>query len=254
MPLLRVDGLCKRFGGLDAVSNLSFDVEAGHITGLIGPNGAGKTTVVNLITGLLAATDGQILLNGQNVTKYTAYELARSGVARTFQNIRLLDGASVIDNVVAGFHRHERTSLFANLFGLPAAHRELRDFRERARQLLARFDMTRFAEYPAGSLSYGHQRRVEMMRALAMQPTLLLLDEPVAGMNDAEAYELGEIFLGLARDGIGILLIEHNMRFVMSYCRRLYVVNTGKLIASGAPETVSSDPFVIKAYLGDDDA
>lgn len=254
MPLLRVDRLCKRFGGLDAVSNLSFDVEAGRITGLIGPNGAGKTTVVNLITGLLAATDGQILLNGRNVTKYTAYELARSGVARTFQNIRLLDGASVLDNVVAGFHRHEHTSLFANLFGLPAAHRELRDFRERARQLLARFDMTRFADYPAGSLSYGHQRRVEMMRALAMQPALLLLDEPVAGMNDAEAYELGEIFQGLARDGIGILLIEHNMRFVMSYCRQLYVVNTGKLIASGAPEAVSNDPLVIKAYLGDDDA
>jgi branched-chain amino acid transport system ATP-binding protein len=254
MPLLHVDGLSKRFGGLDAVSNLSFSVEAGHITGLIGPNGAGKTTVVNLITGLLAATQGKILLNGQDVTKHTAYQLARVGVARTFQNIRLLNGASVLDNVIVGFHRHEKSSLLANLLGLPKARRELRDFREQARQLLARFDMTRYQHYPAGALSYGHQRRVEMMRALAVQPSLLLLDEPVAGMNDGEAHELGEIFEGLARDGIGILLIEHNMRFVMTHCRHLYVVNTGKLIASGPPEVVSQDAAVIKAYLWDEDA
>lgn len=254
MPLLRVDGLCKRFGGLDAVSNLSFDVEAGHITGLIGPNGAGKTTVVNLITGLLAATDGQILLNGQNVTKYTAYELARSGVARTFQNIRLLDGASVIDNVVAGFHRHERTSLFANLFGLPAAHRELRDFRERARQLLARFDMTRFAEYPAGSLSYGHQRRVEMMRALAMQPTLLLLDEPVAGVPHAEVRRVMDVIRDINRNGVSVLLVEHNMGFVMELCDDIVVLNYGRKIADGSAQAVRRDPQVLQAYLGEDAA
>lgn len=254
MPLLSVEGLSKRFGGLDAVSALDFAVEAGSITGLIGPNGAGKTTVVNLITGLLAATSGRIEFNGRDVTRFSAYELARIGVARTFQNIRLLNSASVLDNVVAGFHRHEQTNLLQNLLGLPAVRRERRSFQTRARDLLARFDMTHFEEYPAGALSYGHQRRVEMMRALAMQPSLLLLDEPVAGMNDAEAYELGAIFDGLAKDGIGILLIEHNMRFVMNHCQHLYVVNTGRLIASGPPDAIANDPVVIDAYLGNEDA
>ena len=251
MSLLRTETVSKRFGGVDAVGGLSISIEAGRITGLIGPNGAGKTTMVNLITGLLQATSGRILLRDEDITALPANEVARRGVARTFQNIRLLKEASVVDNLVVGYHIRETSNLLDNLLGLPAARRERQLFAGKAQELITRFRMERYQEHLAGSLSYGHQRRVEIMRALAMGPSLLLLDEPVAGMNDVEANELGVIFRDLAADGMALLLIEHNMRFVMSHCEQIYVVNAGRLIASGPPEVVSNDPSVISAYLGE---
>ena len=225
-------------------------IEPGRVTGLIGPNGAGKTTAVNLIAGMLKVTSGNIRLNGRDITEHSPQAIARSGISRTFQNIRLLRDASALDNVVVGFHRHETTSLLGNLLGLPSVWREKKAFIDQAYAMLEKFGMTRYADYPAGALSYGHQRRVEMMRALAMSPSILMLDEPVAGMNDVEAEELGAIFKRLAEDGLGILLIEHNMRFVMSLCQTVYVLAFGKLIATGTAEEVCSQPAVIDAYLG----
>ncbi|MBL8671845.1 MAG: ABC transporter ATP-binding protein [Alphaproteobacteria bacterium] len=240
----------KRFGGVVAAADVSMQVPPGRITGLIGPNGAGKTTVVNLITGMLPVTSGTIRFGERDITRAPAQEVARAGLARTFQNIRLLAEATVAANVLIGFHRHERCSTLASLLGLPAARRESAAMRARAQALLERFGMARYADHPAGGLAYGHQRRVEMMRALAAEPALLLLDEPVAGMNDVEAGELGAIFAGLAKGGMGVLLIEHNIRFVTSLCDHVYVLDSGKLIAEGRPEAIVANPAVIAAYLG----
>lgn len=247
---LVIENLERSFGGLPAVADVSLGAPAGRITGLIGPNGAGKTTVVNLITGLLKVDKGRVCVDGNDMTTAEAPELARAGVARTFQQIRLIGDASVLDNVASGFHLHGRAGIIANLLGLPSAYREKREFEEKAFALIERFGMTALARHPAGSLSYGHQRRIEMMRALAMKPSVLLLDEPVAGMNDAEAYSLADIFRSVADQGVAILLIEHNMRFVMSLCEHIYVLASGRLIAEGTPDEVGRNSRVIEAYLG----
>jgi len=247
---LSLDGVSKTFGGVVAASGVSLAVPPGRITGLIGPNGAGKTTLVNLITGMLPLTAGRIRFGERDISQASAHQISRAGFARTFQNIRLFKEAPVLDNLLIGFHRHERSSLAAGLLGLPSARRETREIRARAQQLLERFGMARYADQPAGSLAYGHQRRVEMMRALASEPSLLLLDEPVAGMNDVEAGELGAIFSQLAAQGMGVLLIEHNIRFVTRLCAHVYVLDGGRLIADGTPAQVTSNPAVIAAYLG----
>ncbi len=247
---LVLDKVSKRFGGLCATSAVTMTVPPGRITGLIGPNGAGKTTVVNLITGMLSVSEGTIRFGGRDLTRAQAHEVGQAGIARTFQNIRLLAEATVVDNILIGFHRQERSSLLAGLCGLPSARRETAEMRGRAEELLRRFGMTRYAGHPAKSLSYGHQRRVEMMRALAAEPRLLLLDEPVAGMNDVESEELGRIFQQVAATGTGILLIEHNMRFVTQLCGHLYVLDSGRMIAEGPPAAVLEDPAVVTAYLG----
>jgi len=247
---LILSGVTKRFGGVTAVSDVSFAIPPGRITGLIGPNGAGKSTLVNMIAGVLTLSAGEIRLGSRPLGQARSDEVARAGIARTFQNIRLLPEASVLDNVLVGFHRLERASLMANLLGLPSAWRETAMLRDKARDLLARFGMSRYAAYPAGGLSYGHQRRVEMMRALATDPVLLLLDEPVAGMNDVEAAELGDIFAGLAKGGMAVLLIEHNVPFVARLCAEINVLDTGRLIASGPPHEVMRNESVIAAYLG----
>ena len=250
MSVLTLNEVGRDFGGLPAVDSLSMQADAGKITGLIGPNGAGKTTVVNMIAGLLKLSRGEVLLDGRAVSTEEAQDLARMGVSRTFQNIRLIKEASVRENVLAGFHRHETSSTLSNLMGLPGAFRERRAMLHRAEDLLERFDMTDLADWPAGSLSYGHQRRIEMMRALATEPRLLLLDEPVAGMNDAEAYRLADIFRDVVASGVAILLIEHNMRFVRRLCDHVCVLASGRLIAEGDAESVVNDPRVIEAYLG----
>ncbi len=252
MATLELVDVRRNFGGVKAVDGVSFSVTGGRITGLIGPNGSGKSTLVNLVTGVLALSSGDIRLNGQSIATATADAVARSGVARTFQNIRLLAEASVLENVMIGFHRLERSSALANLLGLPSSRRETRALRERARGLLTRFGMTAFAELAAGSLAYGHQRRVEMMRAVASAPDVLLLDEPVAGMNDVEAAELGIIFRSLSEDGMAVLLIEHNTRFVAELCHDVHVLDGGRLIAHGTPQQVMRDPAVVAAYMGAD--
>jgi branched-chain amino acid transport system ATP-binding protein len=247
---LVLNGVGKRFGGVEAVVGVDLDVRPGTITGLIGPNGAGKSTLVNLITGFLKLTAGSIRLDGVDLTEASAEAVARAGVARTFQNIRLLAEASVLDNVAIGFHRHEHASLLSALFYLPRSTRESRDYRTRARDLLTRFGMGRYAEHPAGDLAYGHQRRVEIMRAVASAPRTLLLDEPVAGMNDVEAADLGRIFTELAASGIGVLLIEHNIRFVNKLCSTVNVLSGGRMIARGSPSEIMRDDNVVSAYLG----
>ena len=250
MASLVLSNVSKRFGGLLAVSDVNMEVPPGKITGLIGPNGAGKTTVVNMITGLLKLTTGSIKLGDRDISEAEAHEVAFAGVSRTFQNIRLLPEATVLENVVIGFHVHVRSSLFAQLVGLPSSVRETPKLFERGRQLLERFGMSRYADHPAGGLAYGHQRRVEMMRAVATDPKILLLDEPVAGLNDVEATELGDVFKELAASGIGLLLIEHNIRFVNQLCEQVYVLDSGAMIASGTPQEVMHNPAVVAAYLG----
>lgn len=247
---LELRDVARHFGGLPAVDGVNLSVPAGTITGLIGPNGAGKSTIVNLVTGFLYLTSGQVLLDGRDVSRQEAAELARSGIARTFQNIRLVAEATVLENVMAGFHRHEAAGFWANALGLPAARAETARIRTEAEALLRRFRMAELAQHRAGNLSYGHQRRIEMMRALATRPRLLLLDEPVAGMNDAEAADLGEIFREIAAEGVAVLLIEHNIRLVSSICSYLYVLSSGRLICEGDARTVFNDPVVIEAYLG----
>ena len=250
MKGLLLQGVSKRFGGVVAADAVTLDVPPGRVTGLIGPNGAGKTTVVNLITGMLHLSSGTIMFDGRDIGALSADRISRLGFARTFQNIRLFKEASVLDNLLIGFHKLQDSSLVSNILGLPVARAETARIRAMAHDLLERFDMSRFADFPAGGLSYGHQRRVEMMRALAASPTVLLLDEPVAGMNDVEAGELGDIFLEVAASGIAVLLIEHNIRFVTSLCEQVHVLDYGRVIASGTPRQVMSDPAVIAAYLG----
>lgn len=250
MTMLTLTNLSKYFGGVVASRNVNIDVPAGEITGLIGPNGAGKTTIVNMITGMLPVSDGTIHVGDTDITHAPAHEISRAGLARTFQNIRLLSEASVIENVMIGFHRHERSSTLAALLGLPSAARETAEIRSRAMTLLDRFDLAGLADYPAGGLSYGHQRKVEMARALASEPDFILLDEPIAGMNDVESEALAEIFRGFAADGKGVLLIEHNVRFVARLCSRVYVLDGGQLISEGTPDHVLNDRAVITAYLG----
>lgn len=248
---LVLDGVCKNFGGVVAAHEVRMQVPPGRVTGLIGPNGAGKTTLVNLITGMLPLSSGSIRFGGDEISQLPAHAISRAGFARTFQNIRLLKEATVLENLMIGFHQRESSSLLANLLGLPASRRESRRTTEAALALLERFGMRQFADFPAASLAYGHQRRVEMMRAVASEPALLLLDEPVAGMNDVEAGELGEIFKTLSRQqGMGILLIEHNIRFVTQMCEYVYVLDGGRIIAEGSPAQVVSNPAVIAAYLG----
>ncbi|MDF3904326.1 ABC transporter ATP-binding protein [Paracoccus sp. AS002] len=252
MTDLVLEHVHKNFGGVIASNDVSMRVPAGRITGLIGPNGAGKTTLINLITGMLSLSSGRVLFGGRDISAEPADKVARAGMGRTFQNIRLQKEASVLANVMVGFHRHETCSLVAAILGLPSSRREDALLRQKAMALLGRFGMAGHADSPAGGLAYGHQRKVEMMRALATDPDLILLDEPVAGMNDVEALQLGRIFRELADEGKAILLIEHNMRFVQELCDHVYVLDGGRLIAEGKPRDVVADPAVITAYLGEE--
>lgn len=253
MALQLID-VSKSFGGVIASKEVNISVPRGEITGLIGPNGAGKTTIVNMITGMLSVSGGQIKVGERDITRAAADEICRVGLARTFQNIRILPDNSVLENILIGFHRHEKCSTLSALLGLPSSQRESASIRTKAAALLERFGMSHLADYPAGSLSYGHQRKVEMMRALASEPDYILLDEPIAGMNDVESDILAELFLDLAKSGMGILLIEHNIRFVSKLCQKLYVLDGGRLIAEGPAEQVLRDPAVITAYIGGDHA
>jgi branched-chain amino acid transport system permease protein len=247
---LAVEGLARAFGGVRAVDGVSFDVRPGEVHGLIGPNGAGKTTVINLVSGLLAPTGGAIRLEGRPVHGLPPHRVAALGVARTFQNIRLFPDLSALANVLVGEHLVRRASLLARLLLLPAAAEEERLARDRARALLGRVGLAARSGERARNLSYGDQRRVEIARALASDPRVLLLDEPTAGMNPIEVRAVGALIRQVASEGHSVVLVEHNVKLVMDVCDRVTVLDFGKVIAAGAPADVARDPAVVAAYLG----
>ena len=248
---LSLAGVSRAFGGVRAVDDATFTVADGEVHGLIGPNGAGKTTLLNLISGLLQPTSGRIEMDGRRIDRLPPHRVAALGVARTYQNIRLFAGLSAIDNVVVGEHLRRHAPVWRRLLMLPSARHEERAARESAEALLSRVGMRDRGATPAFSLSYGEQRRVEIARALASQPTLVLLDEPTAGMNPNEAAAVARLVREVAREGRTVLLIEHNVRLVMELCQQITVLNFGKVIARGTPAEIGKDPAVIAAYLGE---
>jgi branched-chain amino acid transport system permease protein len=251
-PLLVLDDVSRHFGGLEALSKVGFQVQEGMICGLIGPNGAGKTTLINLISGLFPPSSGRIVWLGREVQHRPAHRIARAGIARTFQNIQLFRDMTVLDNVIVGRHTHIRTSLLTTLLRLPREGSEERSAQGEALALLERLGLAALAEQHAGTLSYGDQRRVEIARALAQHPRLLLLDEPAAGMNEIETARLGEFILELKQHGTTLLIVEHHMDLIMKICDQIVVLNFGKKIAQGTPALVSRDNQVLEAYLGRD--
>ena len=255
-PALECIHLGIEFGGLKAVDDFSLTIGKTEIAGLIGPNGAGKTTVFNLLTKVYQPTHGTILLDGEDTSGKSVYQVNRMGIARTFQNIRLFNTMTVEDNVKVGLHNQERYSGFEGVLRLPTYWKHEKAAHERAMELLSIFDMEHLANEQAGSLPYGAQRRLEIVRALATNPKLLLLDEPAAGMNPQETIELTN-FIRSVRDefGLTIFLIEHHMNLVMDISDRIYVIDFGKQIAAGVPAEIQNDQRVIDAYLGvDEDA
>jgi branched-chain amino acid transport system ATP-binding protein len=252
-PLLEIETVTRRFAGLVAVDNVSFGVEAGSIHALIGPNGAGKTTMFNMISGLLAPTAGQLRLSGHDITKLGAHRRAALGIGRTFQNLRLFGEMSVLENVVTGMHPRLRAAWPSAVLRLPGAMKEERAAIARGRELLRLTGLAEHAERRADALAYGDQRRLEIARALAGDPVLLLLDEPAAGMNPTETAALADMLRALRGDKLTILLVEHDMKFVMGLCDRLTALNFGRKIAEGTPDEIRADPQVIEAYLGRSD-
>lgn len=252
--LLSIRNVGKHFGGLQVLQDVSFEVPAGSIFGLIGPNGAGKTTVFNLITGLLTPSAGQIAFQGDSLVGQAPHRITHRGIARTFQNIRIFKEMDLLENVMVGMHEHLRYGPIALLLNGAACRAAEQRARERAFELLSWVGLEHKADMLADNLSYGDQRKLEFARALATEPKLLLLDEPVAGMNPAEKAALMEEIRNIRNRGYGVFMIEHDMRFVMGLCDRIAVLNFGRIIAEGTPEEVRNNPEVIVAYLGKDEA
>jgi len=252
--LLELKQISKNFGGLQVLQGVDFNVKQGEIFGLIGPNGAGKTTVFNLITGLLRASSGSIAFNGEDIGNVAPHRITERGIARTFQNIRVFKEMTLLENVVVGMHDHLDYGVAGMLLNLRSFRRVEQQARERALELLSWVRLDHKAHMLADSLSYGEQRKLEFARALATRPKLLLLDEPVAGMNPAEKTELMAEIVNIKQRGFSIFMIEHDMRFVMGLCERIAVLNFGKIIAEGTPDQIKNNQEVIEAYLGKEEA
>lgn len=254
MTVLKASNATMRFGGLVAVNNLNLQVEENQIVALIGPNGAGKTTAFNMISGIYAPTSGDIYFHGERINGLRTDQIAAKGIARTFQNIRLFKKLTVEENVLIGMTMNVKKGIFQTMLRTPGAIKEEREFRDFAKQLLEETGLIDYAQEVSSNLPYGLQRRLEIARALATKPSLLLLDEPAAGMNPVETEELAQFILEIReRYNLAVLLIEHHMPFVMKIAENIYVLEYGNLIAEGTPAEISENPVVIRAYLGEED-
>ena len=249
--LLKIDGISKSFGGLKAVDNISFDVKKGTVHALIGPNGAGKTTIVNMISGLYSIDNGKVVFDGEDITNIDTHKLVHKRMMRTFQNIEICHDMSVMDNVLLGFNRKMDTNFFKCLFNIPLIKNNEEKYRHIAMTYLDRVGLKDQADTLCSDLSYGILKKVEIVRALATNPKLLLLDEPVAGLNGTETAEISDLIKEIVSEGVTVLLIEHDMKMIMNISDNITVLNFGVFLAQGTPKEISSNPEVIKAYLGE---
>jgi len=251
--ILEIKNLYKTFSGLSALEDINLELKAGQIYGLIGPNGAGKTTLFNCITGIYKPDKGSIKFQGEEITKLEPHKIAQRGILRTFQNIRLFGEMSVAENIIAGTHTKSKQRWYHSFFHTKFYKKDERKLWESTKELMEFFKLSAYALTPTKDLSYGNQRKVEMARALAAEPKLLILDEPAAGLNEQESLELGEIILEIKKLGLGIMMIEHDMDMLMKLSDYISVINFGKEISKGIPSFIQNDPRVIEAYLGTKD-
>lgn len=251
MTMLKLNGITKVFGGLTALEDVSFAVEAGSITGVIGPNGAGKTTLFNIVTGLYTQTTGSVILDRQDISFLETEKLAALGLVRTFQNVELFREMTVLENVMVGLHTKSKSGIFSCAFRLPGQMKEEKTIREKGREWLEFTGLGDLAETTAGSLPFGKGRLLEISRALAAQPKIILMDEPAAGLNSRETFELASLIRKIKDSGVTVVLVEHDMDLVMDVCQSIVVLNLGKKLAHGTPREIQENPEVIAAYLGE---
>ncbi len=254
MGILKLEHITKRFGGLVAVSDFNLDLKEGELLGLIGPNGAGKTTIYNVITGVAPATEGKVIFNEIDITQMPPDKIAKLGIVRTFQNIRLFSSMTVLDNVRTAFHLRVKSNIFGTILAFPGYLKEEKYIEEKSWELIEDMGLKDVAEFKASGLPYGLQRKLEIARALATSPKILLLDEPAAGMNPDETLELNKLILRIKEKyNLTVIVIEHDMKVIMNICERIIVIDHGITIAEGNPEQIQKNPEVIKAYLGTED-